>query len=359
MEAGERAPQVVVLGAPALDELAELGHDHIVAPLPVHGGAQVVVDLPASVDGEHRVGHLPVDILDVLVVEEHAVGGDGEPEALPLLLLDGAGVGHRLLHGLHGHEGLAAEEVHLDVSPGPGLLDHKVDGLLGGLHVHGHPVAGAKIARGGEAVLAPQVAVVGHVEAQGLDKGGLLHGSGLLPVDVVVLLKEEPLGGQAAQLLPRLLQRGGIVLGQRGLDLLRAVLSHGGRHLLQQVVGHLVQHMHRAAVDIHREIDPKGLKGMYHVLSILQIRLRVPVSRGRMRLRSMEKGWEAPTLFDHVCWFCLLLVVLALLIGDGARGLTGGLARGLALAAAAVSSAVLQSSAVERLDMLHFCFPPI
>ena len=54
---------------------------------------------------------------------------------------------------------------------------------------------------------------------------------------------------------------------------------------------------------------------------------------------------------------CCLLAVLALLIGHSARGLTGGLAGGLALAATAVGGALLQSRAVERLNMLHSDFP--
>lgn len=69
----------------------------------------------------------------------------------------------------------------------------------------------------------------------------------------------------------------------------------------------------------------------------------------------MEKGWDAPP-FSQLRSF---LLVLALLVGHGARGLTSGLAGGLALAAAAVSGAVLQSCAVERLHMLHSVFPPM
>ena len=269
VEAGEGAPQVVVLGAPAGDELLKLGDDHVVAALAVDGGPQIVVDLLPAVQGQHGVGHLPVDVLDVLVIEEHAVGGDRKAEALVVLLLHGAGVLHRLLHRVHGHERLPAEEVHLDVAPVAGLLDHKVDGLLGGLKVHGHAVAGAEVAGTREAVLAPQVTVVGHMEAQGLHQGLLLHGRGLLPVDVVVLLKEQALLRQAAQLLPRLLQGGGVVLGQPGRHLRRAVLPHGGLHQLQQVVGQLVQHMDGAAVHIHGDVHAEALKGMYHICSFL------------------------------------------------------------------------------------------
>ena len=55
-----------------------------------------------------------------------------------------------------------------------------------------------------------------------------------------------------------------------------------------------------------------------------------------------------PTLSHQV-----LLIVLALLVSYGARGLAGRLAGSLTLATAAVSSALLQSSAVKSLSMLH------
>ena len=49
----------------------------------------------------------------------------------------------------------------------------------------------------------------------------------------------------------------------------------------------------------------------------------------------------------------VLFAVLTLLIGHSAGSLAGGLARSLALAAAAVSHALLQGWAVQSLDMGH------
>ena len=48
-----------------------------------------------------------------------------------------------------------------------------------------------------------------------------------------------------------------------------------------------------------------------------------------------------------------LLGALALLIGNTAAGLAGGLARGLALAAATVLCALTQVARFNRLDMFH------
>ena len=64
------------------------------------------------------------------------------------------------------------------------LGDDEVDGPFGGLEVHGHAVAGAEIAGGGKAILTPQVAVVGDMEAQGFHQGLLLHGGSLLPAAI-------------------------------------------------------------------------------------------------------------------------------------------------------------------------------
>ena len=49
----------------------------------------------------------------------------------------------------------------------------------------------------------------------------------------------------------------------------------------------------------------------------------------------------------------LLILVLALLVSHSAGGLASGLARSLALTAAALSSAVLQSGTIESLNVLH------
>ena len=51
-------------------------------------------------------------------------------------------------------------------------------------------------------------------------------------------------------------------------------------------------------------------------------------------------------------------LLLALLVGDGARGLAGRLAGGLALAAAAFYRGFLQILMINRLNMLHDMIPP-
>ena len=59
----------------------------------------------------------------------------------------------------------AAEEVHLQIGPGAGILNQEVQRLLAHLEAHERPLT-VVLALAGEAVLAVEVAGVGHVEAQ-------------------------------------------------------------------------------------------------------------------------------------------------------------------------------------------------
>ena len=67
-----------------------------------------------------------------------------------------------------------------------------------------------------------------------------------------------------------------------------------------------------------------------------------------------KAAWEGG-VFQKIS---LLILVLALLVGDAAAGLAGRLAGGLALAAAAVLGALAQIAGLDGLDMLHGKIPP-
>ena len=79
------------------------------------------MDLLAAVQGQDHVVHLLVAELGDLVIQQHAVGGEGEAEVLVVDGLQGAGVPDQLLDHVPVHEGLAAEEVHFQVHPGAGV----------------------------------------------------------------------------------------------------------------------------------------------------------------------------------------------------------------------------------------------
>ena len=65
-----------------------------------------------------------------------------------------------------------------------------------------------------------------------------------------------------------------------------------------------------------------------------------------------KAAWEGG-IFQKIS---LLILVLALLVGDAAAGLAGRLAGGLALAAAAVLGALAQIAGLDGLNMLHGSF---
>ena len=131
-----------------------------------------------------------------------------------MLFFQRAGILNRPAHRVHGHQGLPAEKVNFDVPPFAGALHHKVDGLFGCFKVHGHPVAGAEVPCGGEAVPAAQIADVGHVEAQGFDHRRLGQRHSRLRVDILVGGEQQPRVLQLPQLFPGVPDLFGRILGQ-------------------------------------------------------------------------------------------------------------------------------------------------
>ena len=84
--------------------------------------------------------HLPVAEVDDLVVQQHAVGGEGKAEVLVVDGLQGPGIGHQILHHLPVHQGLAAEEIHLQIPSVTGVGHQEVQGLLADLKGHEGPL---------------------------------------------------------------------------------------------------------------------------------------------------------------------------------------------------------------------------
>ena len=282
---GEGAPDVVVPVPPLLDEPLELGHNEVIAALAGVVLPQAVVDLLPPVQAEDHVVHLPVAEFGDLVVQQHPVGGEGEAEVLVVGCLLAAGVGHQVLDHLPVHQGFPPEEVHLQVHPGAGVLDEEVQGLLAHLEGHQGPVPVVP-ALGGKAVLAVEVAGVGHVEAQGLQDGfGVLEG--LLLHVLPQVLGEELAGGfqgvdvlQAGQDLPLVHVRPVAVLGQ---DLGDDGLPGGGLVQGDDVIGHLVHQVDRAAVHVQDDVVAVEFVLMDHKRLVVPFRptKKVPLDRAR------------------------------------------------------------------------------
>ena len=173
-------------------------------------------------------------------------------------------VGHQILDHLPVHQGLAAEEIHLQVPPVPGIGNQEIQGLFSHLVAHQGP-ASMVLALLREAVAAGQVAVMGDVEAEGLD-----HGGTFLKVDDPVLIgilrEKRPLvlqGLHVLQHLPDLSFRPSAA--QPGDDLLRLMLLIEADDLVCQ----LIHHMDRSAVHIQDNIVTVVIIAMNHLFLLL------------------------------------------------------------------------------------------
>ena len=165
---GEGAAHVVGAAGAGLHELLEVRHDPVIGAVSRPVDPEAVVDLLPAVQGEDHVVALPVGPLDDLIGETDAVGCEREAEVLVLLLLDGPCIGHQVLADLEVHQGLSAEEVHLQVPAKAGVLHEEVQRSLSGLKAH-EALTAVKLSLGGKAVGAVQVAGVGNEETERLD----------------------------------------------------------------------------------------------------------------------------------------------------------------------------------------------
>ena len=112
---GEGAAHIVIFAASCLHKLTELGHYAVIAAVARIIYTSGVIYLLAAVQGQHHIAHLPIAELYDLVVDEHAVGGEGEAEVLAPFLLYAAGILHKPLYHVPVHQRLTAEEVHFEV----------------------------------------------------------------------------------------------------------------------------------------------------------------------------------------------------------------------------------------------------
>ena len=278
---GIGAAHIVVLVAALFHELLELGHDAVVAAVACAVHAEAVVDLLAAVQTQHHVVALLVAEIDHIVVDQHAVGGHGEAEVLIVDLLLFAAVGHQLLDHVKVHQRFAAEEVHFQVAAGAAVLNEEVHGALAHLKAHQRAVAVVAPLRG-KAVRAAQVAGVGNVQAQGLD-----HGVAVLKVEshVLVDIRGPQLAGlfQAGHIVDALAQ---VFLGN---VLTVAVLCHhGGNDLVggvlrvhgNDIVCHVVHHMHRTAAGVQHDVIAVQLILVYHFTLHSKLHKKMPPGKG-------------------------------------------------------------------------------
>ena len=245
----------------------KLGHDLFPAAVSGVVHTEPVVDFLAPVQGKHHVAAFPVGKVDHVVVDEHAVGGQGKAEMLVMFFFDAPGVSHQTLHHVKIHQRLAAEKVHLQMMAGSGMGNEKIKGLLAHFIAHKGPIP-VIFSLAGEAVGAVQVAGVGHMEAQGL------HHPGGFPLEFP-RHGGEGVGGEQLS--------GGFQLG----DLIVAIgqffriyvfpaavlFQHGPNDFFpaffpilgDHIIGDIIHHVHAAGAGVQHDGQPAQLVLMYHL----------------------------------------------------------------------------------------------
>ena len=79
---GVSTADVVFLFPTLIYQLLVHGNDLVIGALAVYAGTHAVIDFFSAVDRQYHVGHFPIDEVDLVIGEQHAVGSNGEPELL-------------------------------------------------------------------------------------------------------------------------------------------------------------------------------------------------------------------------------------------------------------------------------------
>lgn len=137
----------------------------------------------------------------------------------------------------------------------PGGFQEEVHRGLG--HIPGHQLPlPLEIPGGGKAITAAQIAVVGHVQAEGLH-----HGSGPRRNLGEIRAEKKPLINQFQNLAAHLLVAGMPL--QKGRQVFPGCDPGASLNKLNQLQGQLIQNMHRCGVAVHREMQTALAVNMY------------------------------------------------------------------------------------------------
>ncbi len=212
-------------------------------------GTHPVVDFGTAVEAQDEADVVVRQVLDLSRVEEHAVRRKRQFKDLIVDLFLLPDVFDGLFDDAEVHQRFAAEEVDFAVlALAFGAADQEVDGVLGYVEAHQFPLMRVVVALGGKAVLAAQVAVVSDVEAQGFDDRFFFgddfevfrHGR-----------EEEFLLDQFIELAEDVVEILFIVRTGKGFVdgvFVRAVVD------IEDIVGHLVDDVDDAAVDVEEHV---------------------------------------------------------------------------------------------------------
>ena len=240
---------IAVIGTfpPGFYQFLIFGNDQIIAALAIDGGANGIVDFLASIQTENAVVHFPIDKINFIVIQQHAIGSDGETEIFTVFLFLRTGIRHNFLHSVKIHGGFPAKEVQLQIFPAVGVFQQVVNGFFPHFCTHQCPLSPV-FSGGSKAVFAAQITVMGNVQAHGLHRARHHLGS-VIPIRI---LAEELI--HLHQFPHILVGFGDLLHGVLVLEFFHqfpfAVIGNGEIQNVQQIAGHIVHYMDSPAIDV-------------------------------------------------------------------------------------------------------------
>ena len=173
IKVGESTPHVVALVAAAPYELLELRHDPVVGAVACEIHTEAVIYFLSAVEAQYHIVHLVVTEVDDIVRDADAVSSKCEADILSCFLLDRSCVLYELLYYFPVHQGLAAEEVDIEILVVARILDKEIDRTLTCLIAHYSAVT-VELTLSREAVGAVEVACMSDMKADSLEGEFLL-----------------------------------------------------------------------------------------------------------------------------------------------------------------------------------------
>ncbi len=168
--AGKGASHIVVFMSAFLNHGFGKGQYPVIAARAVQSLPHGVVDLFTAVNAEYHIVHVFIYKVTLVLIQKKDIGGYGKAEILFAVALPCPGIVNYPLYHIKIHEGFSAKEIHFKVPPVPGVFNKKI--YRPHAYLKAHQGAFSQIfTRPCKAVFAPQVAVMGYVEAKGFYNG--------------------------------------------------------------------------------------------------------------------------------------------------------------------------------------------
>ena len=259
---GKGAADIVFFPVPVGHAVLQVLHDLVIGAFSVHIGTHAVMHFLPAVQGQDEADVVVGEIFHLLLIQQHAVGGEGHFDFLVVFLFLLMDVINGLLHHMPVHERFAAEEIQFAVFSGAAVGNEEIH--ASSCHVKGHehaPLAVAALPC--KAVLAAEIAVMGNVQAQRLDDRPVFNGHFIVGVH---RRKEDFLLNQFIQVIHHFIQFlfliGRRQIGQHHITVFSVIK-------FQYLICYVIHHMNNAAVYIHHNVHAVLTETMNHGLYII------------------------------------------------------------------------------------------